>query len=150
MAITLRDATPNDLDTIASFNQRLAEETEDKTLADNLIRPGVAAVLNDPSRATYYVACDGDRVVGQLMITLEWSDWRNGWFWWIQSVYIHKDFRKQGIYRSLYKHVKSRAKAAGDVCGIRLYVEHNNDRAQQTYLNLGMENTHYQIMEEEF
>lgn len=150
MNLTLRTAELTDVDTIASFNQRMAIETEDKKLDDETILKGVRNVVGDSIQGTYYVACDIDRIVGQLMITLEWSDWRNGWFWWIQSVYVEPDARKHGVFRALYTHVKDLAQARDDVCGIRLYVEKDNLRAQQTYLSLGMDMTHYLIMEEEF
>ncbi len=146
---TIRTAKPEDAATIALFNKLMATETEDKALDTDLINPGVKAVIGDPARGTYYVACDGDRIVGQLMITLEWSDWRNSWFWWIQSVYVETDARKHGVFRSLYAHVKKLAQERDDVCGIRLYVENENRRAQSTYLSLGMDKTHYFIMEEE-
>ncbi len=150
MNITLRTAVMSDAATITSFNQRMAIETENKTLADDTIRAGVETVLGDSARGTYYVACDQDRIVGQLMITLEWSDWRNSWYWWIQSVYVEPEARKHGIFRALYAHVKELASRQGDVCGIRLYVEKDNARAQSTYLSLGMDRTHYLMMEEIF
>ncbi|MFK8030365.1 MAG: GNAT family N-acetyltransferase [Gammaproteobacteria bacterium] len=150
MHLTIRTAERGDSSTIASFNQRMAVETEDKTLVDDVIQAGVLAVISDSSRGTYYVACDGERTVGQLMITLEWSDWRNGWFWWIQSVFVEPDARKHGVFRALYAHVKQLAAERDDVCGIRLYVEKENTRAQATYLSLGMDMTHYLLMEEEF
>lgn len=128
----------------------MAVETENRTLADHVILAGVQAVLGDASRGTYYVACDADRIVGQLMITLEWSDWRNGWYWWIQSVFVEPDARQHGVFRALYAHVKNLAGQQGDVCGIRLYVEKENTRAQSTYLSLNMDMTHYLLMEDIF
>lgn len=150
MNLVIRNATPEDAATIASFNQRMAVETENKTLADDVIRAGVDRVLGDSSHGTYYIARDEARIVGQLMITLEWSDWRNGWFWWIQSVYVVPEARKHGVFRALYAHVKELARQRGDVCGIRLYVEKENARAQSTYLSLGMDMTHYLLMEDVF
>ncbi len=150
MNLTLHTAKISNAATIASFNQRMAVETENKTLADDVIRAGVETVLGDSSRGTYYLASDGARIVGQLMITLEWSDWRNGWFWWIQSVYVEPDARKHGVFRALYAHVKELATRQGDVCGIRLYVEKENTRAQSTYLSLDMDMTHYLLMEDVF
>lgn len=150
MDITIRTAVLTDAEIIASFNQRMATETEDKTLDEKTILDGVRHVVGDASRGTYYVACADDQVVGQLMITLEWSDWRDGWMWWIQSVYVAPDARKHGVFRALYNHVTQLARSRDDVCGIRLYVEKDNVRAQQTYLALGMDMTHYQIMEVEF
>ncbi|MEM7082641.1 MAG: GNAT family N-acetyltransferase [Pseudomonadota bacterium] len=150
MTVTVRTATVADAPLIASFNQFLALETEGKTLPEATIVQGVSTILGDATRGSYYLACDAERVVGQLMITFEWSDWRDGWFWWIQSVYVEKDARKLGVFRTLYQHVKTLARERPDVCGIRLYVEKDNTRAQSTYTALGMATTPYLIMEEEF
>lgn len=147
MQLTLRRATITDAATIAEFNRRLAWETEHKRLDDALLVPGVAAVLANPARGTYYVAEADGAVVGQLLITLEWSDWRNGWFWWIQSVYVLAEARRHGVFRALYQHVAAEARARGDVVGIRLYVERDNLRAQQTYEQLGMASPGYHVME---
>ncbi len=150
MQYPIRTAIPSDAETIIAFNQGIASETENKTLDPDTISAGVIAALADPHKGIYFVATDNEKVIGQLMITLEWSDWRNGLFWWIQSVYVHTDYRKQGVYRGLYEHVQTQAKDQGDVIGIRLYVEHENTRAQQAYRALGMNMTDYHIMEEEF
>jgi len=150
MTISIRTATSDDAAIIAKFNQGIATETEDKILLDQIIGPGVQAILNDETRGQYFVACEDDRVVGQLMITYEWSDWRNGFFWWIQSVYVDSDYRARGVFSSLYRHIQKLAKEKGNVCGIRLYVEKTNERARRTYEKLGMEVTHYDLMEEEF
>jgi len=147
MTFAIRDAVPTDADTIADFNNRLAEETEARTLVPELIGGGVAALLADPSKGHYWVAESGDQVIGQIGISFEWSDWRNGMMWWIQSVYVHKNHRRKGAYSSLYQHVESLARNDPEVIGIRLYVEKNNDRAQSTYAKLGMNKTHYQIMQ---
>jgi ribosomal protein S18 acetylase RimI-like enzyme len=143
----IRDAAPTDAGTIADFNNRLAEETEALTLALDLIGPGVAALLADPSKGRYWVAESGDQIIGQIGISFEWSDWRNGMLWWIQSVYVHKDYRRQGVYSSLYRHVESLARNDPDVIGVRLYVDKDNERAQETYAKLGMKKTNYQIMQ---
>jgi GNAT superfamily N-acetyltransferase len=148
--IEIRDATPADARTIAEYNTRLAEETEGRQLDADVIGPGVAAVLGDPAKGRYWVASVGDEIAAQLMVTCEWSDWRNGAIWWIQSVYVAPSFRRQGIFSSLYKHVESLARDAGDVCGIRLYIEKGNDRARQTYQSLGMTVTDYDVMESIF
>ncbi len=139
MPLTLRQATPADRSVIAEFNRRLAFESENKTLDPEVLAAGVAAVLADPSRGVYYVAEDGGEIVGQLMITTEWSDWRNGWFWWIQSVYVREEARRRGVFRALYTHAFAEARRRGDVVGLRLYVERDNVRAQETYRGLGME-----------
>ena len=147
MDFTIRNAQPGDGPVIASFNSAMAEETEGKTLDPHLIGPGVDNLLNNPSRGRYWVAeADGD-IIGQLMVTYEWSDWRNGNVWWIQSVYIRPSWRRKGVFSALYKHVQSLASAEPGVIGLRLYVEENNTRAQQTYEALGMVKPNYLVME---
>src|SRR5436853_7777816 len=149
MPLTVRSATPADVPVIVEYNRRLARETEHKTLDPDTVAAGVAAAIADPeTKGPYFLACDGADVVGQLQVTLEWSDWRNGWFWWIQSVYVRADFRGKGIFRALYQHVRSRATAAGNVIGIRLYVERENTAAQSTYSRIGMSFLPYMVLEE--
>lgn len=147
MPLTIRRGAPSDAAVIAEYNQRLAQETEGRSLDAAVLARGVAAVLADASRGTYFVAEHEGRVVGQLMITLEWSDWRDGWLWWIQSVYVHADARRLGVFRALYEHAVAEAKARGDVVGIRLYVEHENAAARATYARLGMAETGYLVLE---
>lgn len=144
----IRRATIDDLDTIVSFNEALAKETEDKSLDRQVLEAGVKAALEDPNRCNYWLAETADRVAGQTMVTIEWSDWRNGFFWWIQSVYIAAAFRRQGIFRAIYRQIQSEAKAEKDVCGIRLYVYHSNERAMETYRSLGMIESNYRFFEE--
>ena len=150
MEVTIRDATPSDADTIADFNNRMAEETEGKRLAPHLIENGVRRLLDDSANGRYWVAEADGRRVGQIMVTYEWSDWRDGRIWWIQSVYVHPDARRKGVFSSLYRHVETLAQADPDACGIRLYVDESNTRAQQTYNTLGMIRTNYRIMETMF
>lgn len=147
MPLTIRRGGPSDAAVVAEFNQRLAQETEGRSLDAAALAAGVAAVLADESRGTYFVAEHEGRVVGQLMITLEWSDWRNGWLWWIQSVYVRAEARRLGVFRALYGHAVAEAKARGDVAGIRLYVEHENAAARATYARLGMSETGYLVLE---
>lgn len=151
---SVRLATIDDADTIADFNLAMAAETEDRGLDEERLRAGVRGVLADPQRGRYRVAVaqlDGaEVVVGCLLLTTEWSDWRNGWFWWIQSVYTSPEFRGQGVYRALYDEVLVEAREREDVCGLRLYVEAENLRAQRVYTHLGMERTDYQLFELEF
>ena len=147
MQITVREALPDDAPTIARFNSQMAAETEGKTLDPDRIGPGVAALLEDAAKGRYWVAVDDDRIVGQLMVTYEWSDWRNGNIWWIQSVYVHPDWRRHGVFRALYRHVESLAGTTPGVIGLRLYVETGNTRAQQTYEALGMVKPNYLVME---
>ena len=146
----IREARPSDADTIVDFNTRMALETEGRPLAAELIGPGVAAVLEDPAKGRYWVAEADGEIIGQLLVTYEWSDWRNGMFWWIQSVYIRGDYRRKGVFSALHRHLESRARVSKEVCGIRLYVERNNRRAQKTYLALGMTSPGYQVMEIDF
>ena len=150
MPITIRDATLADAATIADNNSSMAMETEGRALAPDVIGPGVAALLGDPEMGRYWVAESAGQVVGQLMVTYEWSDWRNGMLWWIQSVYIAPDFRRQGVFSALSHHVESLAATEPDVCGLRLYVEDNNHRAQQAYEALGMVKPSYVVMESMF
>lgn len=145
---TIRRATKADAETIARFNEAMAHETEDKPLDPDTVRAGVHALLDDPSRGFYLVAEQDGTVVGSLMITFEWSDWRNGTFWWVQSVYVRPAARRQGIYSALYADVKRRATASDTACGIRLYVERTNTAARQTYQALGMRATTYRLYEE--
>jgi ribosomal protein S18 acetylase RimI-like enzyme len=147
MPISVRRASIADAAIIAEFNRRLAEETEDKALDAALLRAGVEAGLADENKALYFVAEDGGEIIGQLMLTREWSDWRNGWMWWIQSVYVRSDARRRGTFRALYRHVFEAARADLRVIGLRLYVEHTNEAAQQTYERLGMTRTSYQVFE---
>ncbi|MBI1221157.1 MAG: GNAT family N-acetyltransferase [Bacteroidetes bacterium] len=142
----IRKARFEDARSIAKFNQNMALETENKILADEVIMPGVEAVLKDESKGFYYVAETDEKVIGQLMITFEWSDWRNNTIWWIQSVYVDEPFRGKGIYKALYEKVKSDARNAG-IQTIRLYVEKENHLAQSVYQKLGMEETVYDMYE---
>jgi ribosomal protein S18 acetylase RimI-like enzyme len=129
----------------------MAIETEQKVLQEDAIRSGVEAVLNDDSKGTYFIVENNKgQNCGQLMITKEWSDWRNGTFWWIQSVYIKPQFRRQGLYRHLHEEAKRLAKLDGNVCGIRLYVESENYAAKKVYAHMGMNETNYQFFEEDW
>ena len=143
----LREGRPDDADTIAAFNSAMAEETEGKALDPELIDPGVRNLLEDPTKGRYWVAESDGQVIGQLMVTYEWSDWRNGTIWWIQSVYVRPDWRRSGVFSALYRHVESLASDTPQVIGLRLYVEENNKRAQRTYAALGMVQPSYLVME---
>jgi ribosomal protein S18 acetylase RimI-like enzyme len=147
MSLPIRRARPEDAAVIVEFNRRLAFETEGKELDLKVLRAGVAAALADPSRAWYFLAEEEGQVLGQLMITFEWSDWRNGPIWWIQSVYVREDARRKGVFRDLYEHVVAEARRETGVAGIRLYVENENKVAQKTYERLGMESAGYIVME---
>jgi ribosomal protein S18 acetylase RimI-like enzyme len=147
MKLTVRDARPEDAAVLVAYNSAMAEETEGKALDPDIIGSGVANLLADRRRGRYWVAESGGDVIGQIMVTYEWSDWRNGNLWWIQSVYVHPDWRRQGVFSALYRHVESLAAAAPDAIGLRLYVEENNTRAQRTYAALGMVKPRYLVME---
>ena len=148
--IFTRLAEPSDASIIVEFNQRMAEETEGKRLSTETLSGGVAAVFADKGCGFYVVAeTEFKEVVGCLMITFEWSDWRNAWFWWIQSVYVRKDYRGSGVYRRLYARVKEMAREhVSPVCGFRLYVEKENEVAQKVYEKLGMNECVYLMYEE--
>jgi ribosomal protein S18 acetylase RimI-like enzyme len=139
MSIAIRRATIGDAPVISEFNRLLALESEGKVLDPDVVRAGVAALLNDASRGLYFVAESGREIVGQTMVRTEWSDWRNAWVWWIESVYVRSDVRRQGVFRALYDHIYRTASADLSVAGLRLYVEQNNHAAQQAYRRLGME-----------
>ena len=145
--IHIRDGTLSDTTIIASFNQKMAVETEGEILDPELIHAGVAALLADQSKGRYWVAEINGEIAGQLMITYEWSDWRNGNLWWIQSVYVPEKYRRRGVFSALYQHLESMAESDPGVAGIRLYVEKENTHAKKTYLSLGMSETNYDVMQ---
>ena len=146
--MNIRIATLNDAPLLVDFNQEMALETEGKQLDAVTLTEGVRAVFSDPNKGFYVVAEDDGALVGGLLVTFEWSDWRNRWFWWIQSVYIVPEARGRGVYRQLYEHVKNAAAKHANVCGFRLYVERENVRAQRVYEKVGMENSIYYMYEE--
>jgi ribosomal protein S18 acetylase RimI-like enzyme len=147
--IRIRFAGQGDTEALIQFNLLMARETEIKELNLTTLTQGVASLIANEQFGFYIVAeTDEKRVVGSLLVTYEWSDWRNGLFWWIQSVYVEPDFRRMGIYRRMYEFVKQLAAEKGGACGFRLYVEKENRVAQKTYKSLGMEETHYLMYEE--
>ena len=145
--IEIRPAEPGDAPELVQFNREMARETEDVHLDAGVVTAGVQALFERPERGFYVVADAGGELAGSLMVTHEWSDWRNGLFWWIQSVYVRPAYRRRGVYRSLYRYVEAMAKDHPEVCGFRLYVERDNHRARQTYRSLGMEQTPYLVYE---
>jgi GNAT superfamily N-acetyltransferase len=148
--INIRRARPQDAEIIAKNNTAMAKETEDKHLDQKTLKTGVDEALSNPQHGFYLLAEKAGRVVGQTLITFEWSDWRNSDFWWIQSVYVDPDERKSGVFRALYEHVLKEAEADPKVCGLRLYVHRENRRAQSVYLSLGMDHAHYEMFEVDF
>jgi GNAT superfamily N-acetyltransferase len=145
--IDYREATPSDVPVIVDFQVAMARETEDLELDREVCTRGVLALFEDPSRGRYFVAEDEGNVIASLMITYEWSDWRNGNVWWIQSVYVRPEFRGQRVYAGLYEHVKRLVQADDSLRGIRLYVDRRNVPAQHVYTKLGMNGEHYQVFE---
>ena len=145
--LLIRDAEPTDLATIVRFNAAMALETEGLELDESRLVPGVQALLTDRNKGRYFIAEEDDTIVGQTMITLEWSDWRNGFWWWIQSVYILPEWRRKGVFRALYEHVSTEAQKAGNAVGLRLYVDSDNTTAHETYKSLGMEASRYLFFE---
>ncbi len=145
--ILYRNATPAEADTIVGFQVAMALETEDLILDAEICARGVAAVFANAALGQYFVAEQAGKIIASLMITYEWSDWRNGLVWWIQSVYVTPEARQQGIYAGLYDHVKTIVKADKNLRGIRLYVDERNQRAQQVYAKLGMNGEHYRVFE---
>jgi GNAT superfamily N-acetyltransferase len=148
--VAIRDATADDLAAIVAFNIALASESEGKRLDPEVLAPGVRAALADPDRLRYWVAeaVGNGQVIGQAAVTREWSDWRNGWIWWLQSVYVPPESRTRGVFRSLYVHIRDTARNAGDVVGLRLYVDDANHRAQRTYAAMGMTPGGYHVYED--
>ena len=144
----IRRALAQDADELARFNINMARETEAIELKAEVIGAGVRAMIENPQRGFYLVVELDNGIQASLMVTNEWSDWRNGNFWWIQSVYVRPEYRRQGLYRELYARVKELAEQEPGVCGFRLYVERDNRAAQETYQALGMQETEYRIYEE--
>ncbi|HMJ08793.1 MAG TPA: GNAT family N-acetyltransferase [Pyrinomonadaceae bacterium] len=147
--MNIRLADINDAENLVRFNQEMATETEGKELDASVLTPGVEAVFNDANKGFYVVCDDGGRIAGSLMVTFEWSDWRNAWFWWIQSVYVLPEYRGKRIYTRLYDFVKAFAGLRKNVCGFRLYVEKENIGAQKVYEKNGMAASHYLMYEEQ-
>jgi len=142
----IREARIIDADKIIGFQKKMAKETEDMSLDHEIINQGVYAVFADPAKGKYYVAEDNSEVIGSLLITNEWSDWRNSFVWWFQSVYIEKSYRRRGIFKMMYNHIKENAINNG-IAGLRLYVEVENTTAQKTYEAMGMSSSHYKMYE---
>ncbi len=145
--ILVRQANLDDVAIIAEFNIALCRETEHRELDRETVLKGVERFLSEPARGRYFVVTVDGQVVGQTAHTFEWSDWRNGEIWWIQSVYIHAEYRSKGLFRALFSHIKSLGEADSDCCGIRLYMERDNETARQSYLRLGFHEAGYEVFE---
>ena len=145
--LQIRDATPDDLETIVDYNLRLAAESEGKQLDPSTLRKGVAALLAEPAHGRYFLACRDGRIIGQTMITYEWSDWRNGQIWWIQSVYVEPAARRMGVFKALFEHIRHLSETTPGIAGLRLYVEEKNFPAHQTYRSLGLADAGYFVLE---
>ena len=145
--INLRMATVRDIDNITLFNTEMAFETENINLDQADLRLGIAAVLSDSNLGFYLISELEGVLIGQILITKEWSDWRNGWFWWIQSVFVEPNHRRKGVYSAMYKKIVDMADREGNVCGLRLYVDRDNLSAKQVYSHLGMSQSHYDLYE---
>lgn len=145
--ITVKKADLSHLDVLCEFQQAMALESEGMALDNATLRAGINALLTDRNKGQYYIAEQEGRVVGCLMITLEWSDWRNGWVWWIQSVFVAQDMRRKGVYTAMYEHIKKLCIEQG-VKGIRLYADRNNTPAHKTYEKAGMSSEHYITFEQ--
>lgn len=152
--LQIRSAGPQDLEMIVAFNAALARETENRELDQARLRRGVESVLQSDHRGFYLVAewesSPPSGLVGQLLVTYEWSDWRNANFWWIQSVYVHPEWRRHGVYRRLHESVRTAARARADVCGLRLYVDHRNAQAIAAYHQAGLTESTYLLFEQDF
>lgn len=148
--VKVRPARPQDVDHLIEFNLRMANETEGRLLDREILTLGINEILRDAARGFYLVAEIDGVVGGCLMVTTEWSDWRNGAFWWIQSVYVAPEFRRRGVFRGLYEEARNRARNSARVCGCRLYVDRENIQAQATYRRIGLRETSYKMFEELF
>ncbi len=147
MSINIRRASSSDANSLVEFNQAMAMETEGRMLDEPTLKGGVEAVFADATKGFYVVAEENGTIVAGLMVTSEWSDWRNAWFWWIQSVYVRPEYRGRVIYSQMYEFVKDLAGENGNICGFRLYVEKENLKAQRVYQKTGMEASHYLMFE---
>jgi len=147
--IVIRRGEERDVQSIADNNIQIAKESENRDLNPSTAREGVFSVLRNESHGFYLLAEKNSRIIGQMMITFEWSDWSNGLYWWIQSVFVEPGSRKQGVFRALYRHLSELAESTGGVCGLKLYAHQSNRKAMQTYLAVGMKQSPYVLFEKE-
>ena len=144
-SLTIREAGANDVGCITQFSLACARESENLILDEAVVRCGVEAALADSVRGRYFLAEQAGKTVGQIMVTREWSDWRNTWIWWLQSVYVCTETRSQGVFAALYEHIEKTARRQG-VTLLRLYVDRANANAERAYLKAGFERDHYHLM----
>ncbi|MGC3942958.1 MAG: GNAT family N-acetyltransferase [Chryseolinea sp.] len=147
MSILIQKATYEHLHVLVEMQQRLASETEHIYLPTDTVTKGMSALFDDPGKGEYYVATDGKEAVGCFLITYEWSDWRNGMVWWLQSVYVHESARKSGVFRKMFDHVSNIIEHNPGIIGLRLYVDKSNERAMKVYEAMGMDGSHYTVYE---
>ena len=145
--MTVRNAIPEDIETIALFQQKMARETEGIDLESPVVIRGVQSVFEDPSKGFYIVARQDEKVIASMLLTPEWSDWRNRLFLWIQSLYVVPEFRKKGVFTMMYNHIKKMVRQSDAYAGIKLYVDRDNLRAQEVYKRVGMISSHYNLFE---
>lgn len=146
--IQIRLATKDDHQVIADFQIKMALETENLNLDPEEVLTGVLSVIRDPEKGKYFVAAtEENKIVSSLLVTFEWSDWRNKWILWIQSVYVSPEYRKQGVFRKMFEQVKQWAEQDPEITGLRLYVDKSNDNAIKVYRQIGMDGEHYQVFE---
>ncbi len=145
--IQIRQANKEDYEVIAAFQLKMALETENLKLDEETVRKGVQSAMQDPAKGKYFVGEENGKIISSLLVTFEWSDWRNKWVLWIQSVYVLPEYRKQGIFNQMYQKVKEWAEQDEEVSGIRLYVDKTNQRAIEVYKRVGMNGEHYQLFE---
>ena len=145
--ITVREANPLDENIIANFQVRMAKETEQIDLDRDIVNKGVIAVLNSPEKGIYFVAESENKIIASMLITFEWSDWRNGNVYWIHSIYVLPEFRKKGVFKTMYLHLKNIAQKDENIRGLRLYVDKTNINAQKVYETMGMDGDHYMLYE---
>ena len=145
--ITVKEANPGDENVIVDFQLRMAKETEQIDLDRDIVNKGVNAVLNSPGKGIYFVAESGNKIIASLLITFEWSDWRNGNVYWIHSIYVLPEFRKKGVFKTMYLHLKNIAQKDKNIVGLRLYVDKTNTNARKVYEIMGMDGDHYMLFE---
>lgn len=145
--VTIQKASPDHIETLIDFQQKLAFESERVILNATILRKGMQALFDDPTKGAYYIVLEDAKAIGCHMITFEWSDWRNGMVWWLQSVYVAESHRKKGIFRMMFDNIADTVKKDPGLIGIRLYVDKSNSRAMKVYEAMGMDGSHYTVYE---